>query len=109
MIRILLIALLGLTAASAFQLSISRQILGDKCCTSCSLPLIKYFSLSNHRCGEACLDPKDYVKYKIFEPGLTKAETNSPCPDRNYPVYNGTYTHEALGLKGTFDMYLHPQ
>jgi hypothetical protein len=106
--RILLVALLLVLAAS-FRVQKLQTIVGDKCCSSCQLPLIKYFSLSNHRCGEVCLNPKDYTKYKVFEPGLTKAETNTPCPDRNYPVYNGTYTHEALGLKATFDMYLHPQ
>ncbi len=78
---------------TSFEVLVQTNIVGDKCCASCQLPEIKYFSLSNHRCGEACFNPKDYPKYKIFEPGLTKADTNTPCADRGIPVYNGTYTH----------------
>ena len=109
--RILLFILLGIISASAFSVFRTTTVngLGDPCCKSCSLPEIKYFSLSNHRCGEGCFNPKDFYKYKVFEPGMTKADTNTPCIDRGYPNYNGTFTHEALGLKGTFDMYVHSQ
>lgn len=90
--RTLVCVLLLAVTAFSFEISLKTKIVSE-CCLSCQLPLIKYFSLSNHRCGEGCFNPKDYPKYKIFEPGLTKADTNTPCIDRNYPVFNGTYTH----------------
>ena len=39
------------------------------------------------RCGESCLDPKDYWKYKIFEPHMEKVESNTPCLDFGYSKY----------------------
>jgi hypothetical protein len=44
----------------------------SKCCDSCALPTVKYYSI-NHvfkQCGESCIDPKDYDKYKALEPGF---------------------------------------
>jgi hypothetical protein len=80
--------------------------LKEKCCTSCTLPQVKYFTLNNNKCGESCINPKDYSKIKIFEPNLELATTNTPCPDRSYTEYNGTVTHGIGSLKATLDMYL---
>jgi hypothetical protein len=68
---------------------------------------VKYFSIDklHNMCGECCMDPNDYWKYKIFESGLTRAETNTPCSDRKYPTYDSTETHGALNLKMTLDLY----
>lgn len=50
----------------------------DKCCEMCTNDNEKYYSIPNNQpdhCGECCLDPNDYSKYKRFEPALTKANT----------------------------------
>jgi hypothetical protein len=95
-----------LVLASSFQINTIQQNLNDKCCTSCSLPQVKYVSLRNDKCGEACIDPKDYNKIKIFEPTLVLADTNTPCADQRYITYNGTVSHGIGSLKATLDMYL---
>lgn len=102
---IFLMALVVLSTGFMLQSTI-EQNLKDKCCTSCSLPTIKYVSLRNNKCGEACIDPKDYAKIKVFEPTLVKADSNTPCADNHFTVYNGTVTHGVLNLKATLDMYL---
>jgi hypothetical protein len=57
-------------------------------------------------CGEACMDPKDYWLYKLFEPGLAKDEkSNSPCSDRDYTMYDSTVTHGFWNIKMTLDLY----
>lgn len=100
-----LLILLGLLIAFTSGFSI-QQNLAEKCCTSCSLPEIKYFSLRNNKCGEACINPKDISKIKIFEPTLDQATTNTPCADRSFTEYNGTVTHGFGTLKAVLDMYL---
>eukprot|EP00944_MAST-04C_sp_MAST-4C-sp1_P013634 g13634.t1 len=57
--------------------------------------------------------PQDFWKYKIFEFGLTKAKTDSPCADTkspfknqgDYSVYEKTVTHGFKMLNMTLDMY----
>jgi len=56
-------------------------------------------------CGECCMNPADYNKYHLFEPGLTKADNDSPCAPLGFPTYDSTVTHGALGLKMTLDLY----
>ena len=80
----------------------------EKCCTKCELPEIKYYSLIHPRCGESCLDPKDYWKYKVFEPKMHKAETNTPCADFGYGAYEQTQIHSIGSLKVAVDLYLKP-
>ena len=81
----------------------------SKCCDKCEKENeVKYYSIDwiFGKCGECCLDPKDYWKYKIFEPGLTKAETESGvCASLGYAKYDKTETHGALSLKVTLDLY----
>ena len=81
-----LLTLLALAVSFTFR-NVEQD---DKCCVSCKLPEIKYYSIVPPRCGESCLDPKDYWKYKIFEPGMKKAETNTPCLDFGYGDYEET-------------------
>ena len=91
---------------SSFILFESEMKGEEKCCESCKLPEIKYYSIVNPRCGESCLDPKDYWKYKIFEPGMKKAESNTPCLDFNFPSYEETEIHHIGNLKVAVDLYL---
>lgn len=92
--------------ASSFTFMQIEQNLKEKCCISCVSPAVKYVSLRNNKCGESCIDPKDYQKIRIFEPTLVKADSNTPCSDKYFTVYNGTVTHGAGSLKATLDMYL---
>ena len=77
------------------------------CCIKCTEPLEKYHSVDHtfNHCGEACMNPKQYWLYKIFEPGLEKSRTNTPCADRNYTVYKNTPTHGFGPVKMTLDLY----
>ena len=80
----------------------------DLCCMTCSEPKEKYFSIDkiHNMCGEACMDPKDYWLYKLFEPGLTKADgSNTPCSDKEFTLYDSTVTHGFLNIKMTLDLY----
>jgi len=92
--------------ASCFTFMQIEQNLKEKCCVTCVAPAIKYVSLRNNKCGESCIDPKDYQKIKLFEPSLVKAESDTPCADKHFTVYNGTVTHGAGTLKAVLDMYL---
>lgn len=87
-----------------------------KCCAGpCKAPYEKYYSVDHifNRCGECCMLPKDFWKYKIFEIGLTKAKTDTPCADTkspfknqgDYTVYESTVTHGTKLLNMTLDMY----
>jgi len=106
-ILILLLSIVFIPSTSFLITNIHKNNLQEKCCTSCSIPYVKYYSLAQGRCGESCLDPKDYFKYKVFEFNLTKAITNTPCSDYGYKIYNGTHTHSAGVIKATLDLYLH--
>lgn len=77
------------------------------CCKSCGGGLEKYFSVDklHNKCGECCMKSSDYWKYKIFEPGLTKADTNSPCADKQFTTYDSTVTHGFGPVKMTLDLY----
>jgi hypothetical protein len=80
----------------------------DPCCGTCSEPLEKYYSIDklHGNCGEACMDPKQFWLYKIFEPALTKDDsTNTPCSDRGFDDYQYTPTHGFGPVKMTLDLY----
>jgi len=87
----------------------------DKCCEgSCELPLKKYHSVDvpHGFCGEACMDPKKFFIYKLFEKNLTLSDTESPCPREYtpngtlYTEYTETVTHGIPGLLSvTLDLY----
>ena len=62
-------------------------------------------------CGECCLKPGDFWKYKIFEIGLTKVDDakSNPCHDNGFTNYYETDTHGVPGLISmTLDMYKKP-
>merc|ERR1712039_639229 len=48
----------------------------EQCCQTCEEPLVKYYSVDvpHGFCGEACMDPKKFSIYKIFEKNLTLAD-----------------------------------
>jgi len=79
-----------------------------KCCTTCEVKgEIKYYSIDKifNRCGECCLKPSLFWLYKIFEKGLTEADSETPCEDLGYGNYETTETHGALFIKATLDKY----
>ena len=87
----------------------------DACCNACddSKGEIKAYSIDHifNMCGECCLQPGDFWKYKIFEFGLTKVDDvkSSPCHDAGYTNYYETDTHGVPGLISmTLDMYKKP-
>eukprot|EP00128_Syssomonas_multiformis_P003882 Colp12_sorted_trinity150504_noHs@20407 len=68
----------------------------DPCCKLCELPKVKYFSIDTkfNNCGEACIDPREFGKYKPFEAGLTLANvTTNQCEQLGYSKYFETVTH----------------
>merc|ERR1712166_1313924 len=70
----------------------------------------KYYSIDtkHHMCGEACMPSKDYLKYKLFEPGLKLATTNNMCDSLLYNDYVETETHGFGPIKMTVDLYAKP-
>lgn len=80
----------------------------DKCCDVCPSGTDKYYSTPfffKHNCGESCIKPEDYIKYKILEPALTKANTSHPCQEKGYINYLETETHSFGPIKVDLDMY----
>lgn len=80
----------------------------NKCCEKCPTGTDKYYSiptLPENHCGESCIKPEDYIKYKIFEPKLTKADTNTPCMNMGYS-YIDSETHGFGPIKIDVDMYV---
>ena len=77
------------------------------CCQQCTGPQEKYYSIDPvfNFCGECCMNPRWFWLYKIFEPTLHKAETNTPCADRNYTIYRDTPTHGVWPITMTLDLY----
>lgn len=82
-----------------------------KCCSSCDTEngYEKYYSIAKlfNNCGESCIQPKDFWKYKILEPGLKKADTNTPCLDRQYDqyLYSPTHGEHVPGPTAQVDLY----
>ena len=74
---------------------------------ACAAPLAKYYSIDTKHgfCGECCMKPSQFAEYKLFEPGLTAAEDDSPCRDFKYADYNQTVTHGFGPIKMTLDLY----
>ena len=84
----------------------------DQCCLSCdNYGEEKYYSIdkAHGMCGESCMNPSDYYKYKIFESGLTKADSNAPCLELGYSDYAKTETHGFFNLKMVVDLYSKPK
>ena len=117
--------------ATSARTAVSPDSVSSKCCDSCALPAVKYYSI-NHafkQCGESCIDPIDYNKYKLLEPGnmgirnvmsvilssnnmfllvgLTLADTNSPCVDNGYIEYLETVEHgDFTPIQAEVDIYI---
>jgi hypothetical protein len=106
--RILSILLLLVGLVSSFQIvTIDRSVALNECCASCELPLLKYYSIPNaNRCGVSCFNPKDYAKYKLFEPKMQLATSNTPCADNGFGVYNGTEAHGFSIIKAIVDVWV---
>jgi hypothetical protein len=70
----------------------------------------KYYSIDkiHHMCGEACMPPSDFLKYKLFEPGLKLATTDNMCDYLKYGEYVETETHGFGPIKMTVDLYKKP-
>eukprot|EP01060_Flectonema_neradi_P038574 TRINITY_DN8146_c2_g1_i1.p1 TRINITY_DN8146_c2_g1~~TRINITY_DN8146_c2_g1_i1.p1 ORF type:complete len:105 (+),score=22.92 TRINITY_DN8146_c2_g1_i1:44-358(+) len=80
----------------------------DPCCRTCEMPTEKYYSIPKYggHCGESCILPSEYPKYKVFEPHLEKANTSHPCDDYGFPLYWTTETHgKEIGLPIEVDFY----
>ena len=77
------------------------------CCQTCEGAQEKYYSIDPifNLCGECCMKPSWFWVYKIFEWSLNKAETNSPCADRDYTIYKNTPTHGVYPITMTLDLY----
>ena len=85
----------------------------DICCVACPEGQIKTFSIDKifNMCGESCMAEKDYWKYKVFEPGMQKADSfdDKACEKQGYSVYKETDTHGVPHLISmTVDMYKKP-
>lgn len=78
-----------------------------KCCTTCTAPEEKYLSVDTKRnkCGEACINPSSFSLFKIFEPNLEAVDSNTPCHDLGFDVYDSTVTHGFKELSCTLDLY----
>lgn len=82
----------------------------EQCCSSCTKRgQVKYYSIDKkfNSCGECCISPSLFRVYKIFEKGLEKAFSSSPCRDLNYTSYLETVSHGFGPVKVTLDRY-HP-
>jgi hypothetical protein len=86
----------------------------DKCCETCSKGQQKYYSVdSKHgHCGETCIPPSSFKKFKIFEPNLTIADGSTgytSCAELGWPKYSETVTHgdPFKIVTCTLDLYDH--
>ena len=93
------------------SLLVASVVSEEKCCEECTVEgEIKYYSIDSlwNKCGECCMDPDKYWIYKIFESGLTEADSDHPCEERGYTEYETTETHGAMGITMTLDKYKKP-
>ena len=85
-----------------------EELINKKCCNVCKNDTIKYYSIPlahKHNCGESCILPKDFIKYKIFEPALKKANSSYPCQEFGFINYINTETHGFGNIKIDLDLY----
>lgn len=82
------------------------NLLGEKCCSSCVLPLQKYFMLNKATCAETCITPKQYNKYAPFFVSLQPAKKSTlPCEYYNYHIYRSTDVKGHCPFCLEFDVY----
>ena len=100
------VASLALLASSVAGIALGAEPSGP-CCTTCTAPKEKFYSIdtTHNMCGECCMEPKYFPIYKIFEPGLAKADDNTPCKDKHFSGYDSTVTHGFGPVKMTLDLY----
>ena len=89
---------------------VSAAAAEERCCAEeCPTGQIKTYSVvtfPSASCGESCLEPEDFDKYKKWEPNMETADSMHPCLDRGYGEYRKTETHgKMLGLPITVDLY----
>ena len=87
---------------------INGKSIYEKCCEICNNDTVKYYSIPlahKHNCGESCILPKDFIKYKIFEPALKKANSSYPCQEFGFINYINTETHGFGNIKIDLDLY----
>ena len=87
---------------------INGKSIDEKCCEICKNDTVKYYSIPlahKHNCGESCIFPKDFIKYKIFEPALKKANSSYPCREFGFTNYINTETHGFGNIKIDLDLY----
>ena len=60
-----------------------------------------YYSIdtTTDMCGQTCINDNMYILYKLFEPGLTKADQNLICPKKG--CHSRDITWEQASGKGT--------
>ena len=106
--KFVLLALLGTISANFLSLE-TEPTNPALCCTSCTGIKEKYYSIDTNKnmCGEACMNPSHFWIFKIFEKNLAKDEndSNTPCADRKYSVYDSTPTHGIPPITMTLDLY----
>ena len=106
--KVILITLLGLVFVKIGGLvSDETDIQNKKCCVTCKKEgEVKYYSIDTiyDRCGECCINPANYWIFKIFEPGLVKAEGKS-CESLGYSEYENSETHSVFPISVTLDKY----
>ena len=94
-----------------FFLTSLYEISSQKCCDICVNDTEKYYSIPlTHKtnCGESCLNPDDYKKYKIFEPALTKANTPYPCNKKGFITFLDTEIHSIGSIQVELDLFSKP-
>lgn len=86
---------------------VSQEI--DKCCVTCTGEKVKYYSIDDtyDKCGESCINPKEYNKFHLFEKNLTLAPNNTICSDIGYSTYYNTETHGVWPISIVVDIYDH--
>lgn len=91
---------------NVYSIPISSTL--EKCCDVCPSGTDKYYSTPfffKHNCGESCIKPDDFIKYKILEPALTRANTSHPCQEKGFTTFVETETHSFGPIKVDLDMY----
>ena len=87
---------------------INGKYIDGKCCEICKNDTTKYYSIPlahKHNCGESCILSQDFIKYKIFEPALKKANSSYPCQEFGFTNYINTETHGFGNIKIDLDLY----
>ena len=115
LLAVVLLAVLGADGSALDEQAHELVAAADEpCCVgACPANLTKFYSIAwafdsrplVHNCGETCMVKSDFLKFKLFEPHLKFAESDTPCSDFGYNHYKSTQTHGVPGLKCTLDLY----